>query len=109
MFGTVLITWLLMAAVDNENSLLDELMRGEWYTAIITVYTQTLGPVFHIIVFLLLPTLVGIKYQRFAPVAMIILVSGIVFAAFFETPIQFIFATAAIFGFAGILYSVVHK
>jgi len=107
--GTAIIMWLIKAAVDNENSLLDELLRGDWYVAITSVYTQTLGPVFHVLVFLLAPTLVGIKYQRFAPVAMIVLISGIVFASFFETPVQFIFAAAAIFGFAGILYSVVHK
>ena len=105
---TILIM-LITAAVDNENSLLDDLMRGEIFNAIVSVYTQTLGPVFHIIVFLMGPTLIGIKYQRFAPVAMIVLISGIVFAMFFDTPVQFIFAAAAIFGVAGILYSVVHK
>lgn len=105
---SLILAWLL-AMVDNENSLVDEIMRGEWYTAITEVYTQTLGPVFHIIVFLLAPTLIGIKYQRFAPVAMIVLVSGVVFAMFFETPVQFLFAVAAIFGMAGVLYSVVHK
>ena len=105
---TILIM-LITAAVDNENSLLDDLMRGEIFNAIVSVYTQTLGPVFHIIVFLMGPALIGIKYQRFAPVAMIVLISGIVFAMFFDTPVQFIFAAAAIFGVAGILYSVVHK
>lgn len=103
-----IVAWVL-AAIDNEDSLVDELMRGEWFTAITSAYTQTLGPVFHVLVFLLGPTLIGIKYQRFAPVAMIILISGIVFAMFFEAPVHFIFAAAAIFGFAGVLYSVVHK
>ncbi len=106
---TAMLACLVAAVVDNENSLVDELMRGEFFDAIISVYTQTLGPVFHVLVFLLAPVLVGIKYQRFAPVAMIILISGIVFAMFFQTPVQFIFAAAAIFGFAGVLYSVVHK
>ena len=104
-----ILTVLLTMAVDNENSLLDDLMRGEWFPAITNVYTQVLGPIFYVLIFLLGPTLIGIKYQRFAPVAMTILISGIVFAMFFETPLQFIFATAAIFGLAGILYSVVHK
>jgi len=92
-----------------ENSPLDHLVNGDFFNTIIGVYTQVLGPAFHILVFLLGPTLVGIKYQRFAPVAMIMLISGIVFGMFFQTPIQFIFAAATILGFAGILYSVVHK
>ena len=94
---------------DDEDSALPGLMEGGWFDAIVSVYTQILGPIFHILVFLLGPTLVGIKSQRFAPVAMIILVSGIAFSMFFEAPVMFIFAAAAIFGFAGVLYSVVHK
>jgi len=105
----LMLMWLLMAITDNENSWLDELLRGDFYDAIVGPYVQTLGPVFHVIIFVLGPTLVGIKYQRLAPAAMIILVSGVVFAKFFETPIQFLFAVAAIFGLAGVLYSVVHK
>lgn len=101
--------WLLTVAYDNEDSLLDDLMRGEWFGAITGVYAQTLGGFFFIIVFLLGPTLIGIKYQRFAPVSMVILISGIVFAMFFEAPLQFFFATAAILGLAGVFYSVVHK
>lgn len=105
----VVISPKMAIAVDNEDSLIDDLMRGEFYNAIITPYTQTLGPFFHIMVFLLGPTLVGIKFQRFAPVGMVILITGIVFATFFESPVQFFFATAAILGMAGIFYSVVHK
>jgi len=100
---------LLMAAADNENSLMDDLMRGDWYVAITSVYTQTLGAFFHIIVFLLGPTLIGIRDQRFAPVSMVILISGIVFAMFFETDVQFFFSVGAILGLAGVLYSTVHK
>lgn len=95
--------------IGHENGLLQPLVTGDWYTAIATVYTQTLGPIFHVLLFLLGPTLVGIKYQRFAPVAMGILVSGVVFATFFAADLQFLFAVAAIFGIAGILYSMVHK
>lgn len=104
-----ILTWLLMAAVDNEDSLLDDLMRGEWFGAITGVYAQTVGGIFYIIVFLLGPTLIGIKYQRLAPVAMVILTTGIVFAMFFEAPLQFFFAVASILGLAGVFYSVVHK
>lgn len=106
---TYILTVLLTMAVDNEDSFLDDLLRGEFFGAITGVYTLTLGSVFYVLLFLLGPTLIGIKYQRFAPVAMIMLISGIVFAMFFPTPIQFIFAAGAIFGFAGVLYSVVHK
>jgi len=95
--------------VGHENGLLRPLVEGEWYTAITSVYTITLGPLFHVLVFLLGPTLIGIKSQRFAPVSMVILISGIAFAMFFETDIQFFFATSAILGLAGVLYSVVHK
>lgn len=95
--------------IGHENGLLRPLVEGEWYTAITSVYTITLGPLFHVIVFLLGPTLMGIKYQRFAPIAMTILISGVVFAMFFEASLQFLFASAAILGLAGILYSVVHK
>jgi hypothetical protein len=104
-----ILSQLISVAVDNERSLMDELMRGEWYTAVVSVYTQTLGPLFHVLVFLLGPTLIGIKYQRFAPVAMAVLVSGVVFAMFFDAPLQFLFAVVAIFGLAGVLYSVVSK
>lgn len=106
--ATTILAWLL-TAVDNEDSLVDELMRGEWYAAITGVYTQPMGYFFHVLVFLLGPTLIGIKYQRFAPVSMVILISGIVFAMFFEAPVQFFFAAAAILGLAGVFYSVVHK
>lgn len=95
--------------IGHENGLLQPFVEGQWYTGIVSVYTQTLGPLFHVLVFLLGPTLVGIKLQRFAPVAMTILISGIVFAMFFEGTVQFIFAVAAILGLAGVLYSVVHK
>lgn len=105
---TTILMWLL-TAVDNDDSFVDELMRGEWFAAVTGVYTQTLGPLFHVLVFLLGPTLIGIKYQRFAPVSMVILISGIVFAMFFGSTVQFFFAAGAILGLAGVLYSVVHK
>jgi hypothetical protein len=108
MFET-LATLLLVFGVDNENSLLDELMRGEWYDAIIEVYTQTLGPAFHVIIFLVGPILLGIKYQSLAPVSMAILATGIVFALFFEATFQLVFAIAAVLGLAAMLYQVVHK
>ena len=95
--------------VGHENGLLGPLVEGEWYTAITSVYTQVLGMFFHVLIFLLGPTLIGIKSQRFAPVSMAILISGIVFAMLFETPMQFFFAVAAILGLAGVFYSVVHK
>lgn len=119
MFATAACLFLLVvlaqgvAADDNqighENGLLRPLVEGQWYTAIVSVYTLTLGPLFHVIVFLLGPTLMGIKYQRFAPIAMTVLISGVVFAMFFDAPLQFLFAVTAILGLAGILYSVVHK
>jgi hypothetical protein len=103
-----LFTAFLMVLMEVENSPMSKLIHGDW-SVIFTTYTQTLGPAYHVLVFLLGPTLVGIKYQRFAPVAMIMLVTSIPFGVFFQTPIQFIFAAAAILGFAGVLYSVVHK
>lgn len=103
----------LLALADNqighENGLLQPLVSGDWYGAIVAVFTQVLGPIFYVIIFSLGPTLLGIKYQRFAPIAMGILISGIVFAMFFDATLQFLFAVAAIFGLAGVLYSVVHK
>jgi len=95
--------------IGHENGLLQPLVSGDWYTAIVTVYTQTLGPIFHVMVFLLGPALIGIKSQRFAPVAMTLLISGVVFAMFFDATLQFMFAIAAILGLGGVLYSVVHK
>lgn len=105
----ILIARMMAFAVENENSLMDELIRGEWYTAVTEVYVRTMGPAFHVVIFILGPALIGIKYQRFAPVAMIVLGTGVVFSTFFEAQIQFIFAGAAIFGLAGVLYGVVHK
>jgi len=95
--------------IGHENGLLNPLVQGEWYTAITSVYTITLGPLFHVIVFLLGPTLTGIKYQRFAPIAMGVLISGVVFAMFFSADLQFLFFIAAMLGIGGIFYSVVHK
>lgn len=113
MMSPILLLIQFLLAVDNdighENGLLAPLIQGDWYTAIISVYTQTLGPFFHVIVFLLGPTLIGIKYQRFAPVAMVILISGVVFAMFFDATLQFVFAVGAVLGLGGVFYSVVHK
>jgi len=95
--------------VGHENGLLQPLVGGDWYGAVVAVYTQTLGPAFHVIVFLLGPVLVGIKYQRFAPVGMAILIAGVVFAMFFPSELQFLFAVAAILGLAAVLYGVMHK
>ena len=101
------------AAAENsiwhENDPMNQLMSGNWFSAIVFVYTQTLGPVFHALVFLLGPVLIGVKYQSMVPVSMAILVSGIVFASFFPADMQFLFSIAAILGLAGILYGVVHK
>jgi len=101
------------AASDNnighENGLLNPLVSGGWFNAIVQVYTQTLGPIFHAMIFLVGPLLIGIKYQSMIPLSMALLVSGIVFAALFPADMQFIFSVAAILGLAGILYGVVHK
>jgi hypothetical protein len=100
-----------MRAYDNSESLLDELLAGDWYGAITQVYAQTLGmALFHSIVFLLGPVLIGIKYQQFAPVSMAVLAGGTVFSFFFtDTTLQATFAILGVLGFGGILYSVVHK
>jgi len=105
-----ILTYLTMA-YDNSDSLLDELMAGDWYGAIVGVYSITLGSaLFHAIIFLAAPTLIAIKYQQFRPVALFILIGGTVFSTFFtDATLQFMFGTMGLLGFAGILYSVVHK
>lgn len=111
MAGATLIIAAVLALYDNSESWLDELLAGDWYGAITGVYASTLGmPIFHAIVFLLAPVLIGIKYQRMTPVAMAILIGGTVFSVFFTDPtLQFVFAIFGVLGFGGILYSVVHK
>ncbi len=105
-----IITALLMA-YDNTEGWLDELMAGDWYGAITGVYASQIGmPIFHAIFFILGPVLIGIKYQKMAPVSMAVLMGGTVFSVFFtDTSIQLMFGTLGLLGFAGILYSAVHK
>lgn len=106
-----LVIAVILRAYDNTESWLDELLAGDWYGAISGVYADVVGmAMFHAIVFILGPVLIGIKYQQFAPVSMAVLVGGTICSVFFTDPaIQAIFAILGVLGFAGILYSVVHK
>lgn len=101
----------IITAYDNEDSFLDELLAGDWYGAITGVYVQTIPiAIFHSIVFLLGPVLIGIKYKQFAPVSMAVLAGGTVFSIFFtDTTLQATFAIMGVLGFGGIFFGVVHK
>jgi len=95
--------------VGHENGLLRPMLTGDWYDAIVAVYAQVLGPVFHALVFLLGPVLIAVKYQSLAPLGIVMLISGVVFAMFFPADLQFLFAIGAILGLAVMLYMIVHK
>ncbi len=101
----------LSFAYDNSDSLLDELLSGKWYDAIVGVYSFTMGSaLFHSLIFIVGPTLLAIKYKSLSPVAMVLMITGTIFSVFFTDPtIQFILGIMGVLGFAGILYSVVHK
>ena len=109
---TTILTLLTMAALDNnlDNHLLENIRQGNWWTGITGVFTSAIGEFFFAILFTILPIgLVYIKPQNVVPAAMILLISGSVFAALFTSPIRFFFAVCAIFGVAIVLFGVAHR
>lgn len=107
--GIVILLTSILAAIGDNNGLIDNLVQGEWWKTITGVFTSTIGELFFAILFLLGPALLYIKTQSIVPPAMAMLVGGAVLAALFTSPIRFFFALCAIFGVAIVLFQVTKK
>lgn len=110
---TLMLILIFSPAGEGDNQLdnrsFEYLIHGDWWTAVVSVFTSVIGEAFFAIVFLLGPALIYIKSQNIVPTAMAIIVGGAVLAVLFSSPIRFFFAIAAIIGVTVILWEMTHK
>lgn len=90
-----------------EGTPLEELIDGDWFSAIMGVYAP-IGYFVYVILFLLGPAMMSIKQQSFIPASFVIMGTGAAIAALLPAPILFFICVLAIMGLAAILWMVSH-
>jgi len=96
-------------AVENENSFMNQIVAGDWWGAISSVYVNVIGSTFWVIMIVLPCAMLYIKTRNSGPPTLLLIIGSAVFGFLFPMPARFLFVTFIGIGVGLILYGAFTK
>ena len=97
------------AAPENENSFMNQVIAGDWWGAISSVYVNVIGSTFWVIMIVLPCAMLYIKTRNSGPPTLLLIIGSAVFGFLFPMPARFLFVTFIGIGIGLILYGAFTK
>jgi len=94
---------------ENENTFMDQIIAGDWWGAISSVYVNVIGSTFWVIMIVLPCAMLYIKTRSSGPPTLLLIIGSAVFGFLFPMPARFLFVTFIGIGIGLILYGAFTK